>query len=186
MSGDCHVGSATVRNHIDSLNLWKAGDEAKNLPHVVHGELAGLAVVGVAEYARIARRPGVDQRHADAAQEMPELRHCEDGVLKRIVITVDVERNLFPGRQGQVIHDVPAKLFRSLVPLSHKSRLLDDDVVDFLVRQGRIWSANQFGHFAELEVHRLEAVARSAGLDKLLLGNVFAQIHDRGAEPQGG
>lgn len=56
------------------------------------GVLARLPIVVVtAQQAALPGRPGVCDGHADAPQEMPDLRdHC-DGVLERVVVAVNVQ-----------------------------------------------------------------------------------------------
>ena len=101
--GKSDIGTTTVCDQMNVLDLGLLCEPLDDLLEVEDCELAGFAVVGVAEEAGIARRPSVDDRQSFAAEEMPQLRQRKGGVVEGVVLAMHVKKHVLAWRQRHVV-----------------------------------------------------------------------------------
>ena len=66
---------------------------------MVDGKLTRLAIVGITKQSRVAGRPSINNRDADASQEMLKFGHSEGGIFETVVIPMNINKDLFAGCQ---------------------------------------------------------------------------------------
>ena len=160
------------------LDLRSLGQPLDGLLKVEDRKLAGLAVIGVAKDARVARRPSVDNGQPLSPEEVPQLRQGETGVLEGVVVAVHVNVGVLAGCQRQPPYDLGLHASEAGVERRNGLGVVDDLAVDHLVgyRRGR-----QTSEFVDRNQAQLEIVQTAAGparRHQVLPRHFLAQIDD--------
>ena len=181
------VRAAAMRDQVNALHARRLADDPDCLQQVLDRVFGRLPVEGVAEEnaAPSARGPCEHAAHEVPSKEVAQLAHGQRSLLEAGVVPVHEQHDLLAAGDGEPTRNLGLQLMlRLFVRLDHgryTSHAIRSDN-DFK-RRGR--KAPALRGRPELELHRTDALRRSAFLDQLVPGEVLAKLYRRRSERHG-
>jgi hypothetical protein len=187
MSGAARMTLSSFSRSLQTLHLGNRGDQPQELPEVIDGELAGLAVVRVPAQRteRRIRRPRVEDGHADATHRVPELGQPDGGIRERVLYAVDVEEDVSARRVPHPFRDRRADPVVGRLARRDDGLILDPHPVDLDRRRGRCRKPKQFLGRRDSERHLPVPSLGQGVLDDLVPREVPPEFDHHLADGQG-